>query len=114
MHHLTFEEIAFFKTALERTAHDLEKQVKNLETPPDMGDDVDEFEEEGEEAQEFGVNLGTDELVKTRLQNVREALQKIEKGMYGICEQCGKTIGSDVLRVDPESELCKTCKEQKK
>ena len=34
------------------------------------------------------------------------ALEKIEEGTYGICDECGKQIPPPRLRIAPESTLC--------
>ncbi len=38
------------------------------------------------------------------------ALQRIEDGTYGICEQCGERIGAERLRARPVTTLCIDCK----
>ncbi len=111
---LTKEELSLLKENLEKLERSLALEVKELDKPPDMGSDVDEFEEKGEETEQFGVNLGIEEITKKRLESVRDALEKIRKGMYGVCVSCGQNIEREVLASDPESELCERCKKNKK
>jgi YteA family regulatory protein len=47
-----------------------------------------------------------------RLEKIDNALKRIEKGTYGICEVCGKKIGMERLNAMPETTLCKECKER--
>jgi RNA polymerase-binding transcription factor DksA len=54
--------------------------------------------------------LGEENDLKKRLDEIELALQKIEAGDYGICESCSKNIEEEVLDIDPESVLCKSCK----
>lgn len=42
-------------------------------------------------------------------QNLR-ALERIDEGIYGICENCGEPIGKLRLQAAPRATLCMTCK----
>ena len=41
---------------------------------------------------------------------IREALQRIEEGNFGQCEQCGDDIGTERLNARPVTTLCIECK----
>ena len=41
---------------------------------------------------------------------IREALQRIEDGEFGICESCGDDISVERLRARPVTTLCIECK----
>jgi DnaK suppressor protein len=41
---------------------------------------------------------------------IQEALQRLDKGEYGICEQCGEEIGIGRLKARPVTTLCIACK----
>jgi len=41
---------------------------------------------------------------------IREALQRIEEGNFGQCEQCGDDIGIERLNARPWTTLCIECK----
>jgi len=43
---------------------------------------------------------------------IDEALDRIERGMFGRCEECDDPIGADRLRVRPVTTLCIRCKEE--
>jgi len=45
------------------------------------------------------------------LKLIDEALENIEDGTYGICEECGEPIGKPRLRALPYAVLCLKCKE---
>lgn len=96
--------------------HLLEKvgvQVDALEPAP-----ISEwFEEEGRNlADEAAVAVEMRRLGPLRrdlqqmLDNVRDAIQRWEEGIYGICEHCGGVIGDAVLTICPTSTLCGDCK----
>ena len=95
---------------LEATKADLEVELKKLNEPVNMGDDIDSLDEEEDEATEFSANQGMLLPLKRRYHRVLDALEKIDKGMYGTCETCGKAIEMEILAVDPESRLCKADK----
>jgi len=41
---------------------------------------------------------------------IREALQRIEDGSFGLCEMCGDDIGIERLNARPVTTLCIECK----
>jgi DnaK suppressor protein len=41
---------------------------------------------------------------------IQEALQRLEAGEYGKCEECGEDIGIERLKARPVTTLCITCK----
>ncbi|HOI96440.1 MAG TPA: RNA polymerase-binding protein DksA [Syntrophobacter fumaroxidans] len=41
---------------------------------------------------------------------IREALQRIEDGSFGLCEMCGDDIGIERLDARPVTTLCIDCK----
>ena len=41
---------------------------------------------------------------------IKEALERIEKGTYGICEVCGEEISEARLKARPVTTLCIDCK----
>ncbi|MBS4023503.1 MAG: TraR/DksA C4-type zinc finger protein [Dethiobacter sp.] len=44
------------------------------------------------------------------LKRVHEALEKIEQGEYGVCENCGRVIPEERLDAVPYTEFCVECK----
>lgn len=65
----------------------------------DENDKADQFEE----YEERSATLST---LETRFQAVTKALEKIEKGNYGMCETCGKPIEEDRLGANPAATTC--------
>nr|MBO2494931.1 hypothetical protein [Clostridia bacterium] len=43
------------------------------------------------------------------LSDIRDALQRIERGSYGICLYCGEEIGFERLDAYPTAKLCINC-----
>ncbi|MBF0237103.1 MAG: RNA polymerase-binding protein DksA [SAR324 cluster bacterium] len=46
------------------------------------------------------------------LGKIQEALDRIENGTFGECEECGGPIGSKRLSIRPVTTLCINCKEE--
>jgi DnaK suppressor protein len=44
------------------------------------------------------------------IRKIQAALQRIEDGSYGICEDCGEEIGVPRLKARPVTKLCINCK----
>ena len=95
---------------LQSTKTELEAELKKLNEPVDMGDDIDSFDEETDEATEYSANQGMIVMLKRRYHRVIDALQKIKDGGFGMCEKCGNHIEQEILMIDPESRLCKADK----
>jgi len=108
---LTEKELQDLKEQLEKEAGELEAQLKTVSKAPDFGSDTEtDFSEEADEAEEFSNDLGLQEALKTRLQDIEAALDKMARNEYGKCEKCGMDIELEVLKINPESKLCKMCK----
>ena len=48
------------------------------------------------------------------LQAIEDALERIEKGIYGVCRDCGEPIARARLDAIPWTRVCITCKEKQK
>lgn len=108
------EDIKKLKDKLEEEKATLGKEVAELKVVPDFGSDVDASDEETDESQAYGNQLAIMQTFKERLADIEFALDKMEKGTYGVCEKCGKEISLEVLEASPESRLCQTDKKKEK
>lgn len=99
-----------FKNKLENERKTVEQEIKELEKMPDFGSDIDHFDEETDEAEEYGNAIGIIQALKERLNEINDALDKMASGRYGVCENCGAPISSELLEINPESRLCQNCK----
>ncbi len=50
--------------------------------------------------------------LQRRLDDINRALQKMQKGKYGICERCGKEIPLPRLKILPEARYDVTCEQK--
>ena len=76
----------------------------------DFGDSPGTDNEEADETEELANQLATVSVLEKRLDNIGFALEKIEKGEYGVCESCKNDISLELLQANPESHTCKECK----
>ncbi|MEX0690186.1 MAG: TraR/DksA C4-type zinc finger protein [Candidatus Paceibacterota bacterium] len=97
---------------LEEEKEKIQAQLKSLKKGLDFGNDVDSGDEEADEAEEYSNYIGVEKTLNHRMQDIDKALNKIKEGTYGLCEKCEKRIGIEVLKVAPESILCKDCKKR--
>lgn len=49
------------------------------------------------------------ELTVDELRNVDRALLRLVQRAYGVCERCGRTLGTQRLLAEPEAALCDDC-----
>src|SRR3989454_7118478 len=54
----------------------------------------------------------TRQRLRARLQRVQAALERIARGVYGVCIECGELIAPKRLRAIPEAETCVACQER--
>jgi DnaK suppressor protein len=67
-------------------------------------------EEEATQSMELEKRLALEKKVKENLAEVERALEKFEKGTYGRCDICGKSIDQARLEALPYASMCLSCK----
>ena len=75
----------------------------------DDGASLDESEEFGSEGYSRDFQLGLIENEDEILQNVQEALDRIDNGTYGTCDACDALIPERRLQVMPYAKFCVKC-----
>lgn len=105
---MNLEEI---KTKLLKEKEELELMIESLEKEEkeylyEQVKTPDEEADKYEFKQEYHIQL---ENLKERLGKVNKALERIEKGDYGICEKCHKKIEEARLKIDPATNICRNC-----
>ncbi len=111
--------IQHFKELLDAELSILEKEISGIaRVNPDNKADWEAVEpemntsaaDEGDVAstmQEFANNNATLEQLETRMNEVKSALEKIDEGTYGVCEECEAPIEEDRLEANPAAKTCK-------
>ncbi len=92
-----------------KTLHEEVKRVKEREKEylnDTVGDDIDRAF--GNQQREILFFL--DDHDRQRLDAIEDALDKMDHGKYGLCENCSKKIKKDRLMAIPFAKLCIKCK----
>lgn len=67
-------------------------------------------EEEATETLELEKRLVLENRIRQEMASVEHAMEKIEQGTYGLCDNCGKPIDPERLEALPQASLCMKCK----
>ena len=67
-------------------------------------------EEEATESFELEKRLALEKQIRDQLAEVEHTLHKLEKGTYGLCDNCSQPIALDRLEALPQASLCMNCK----
>lgn len=110
--------LAELKDALLKEKEALENNLKKIARPVDIkhGDFETSFENIGTdrednttEVEQYADNLPVEITLEKSLQDVLAALERMEKGTYGICENCQQEIDLERLKVNPSAKTCIKC-----
>jgi RNA polymerase-binding transcription factor DksA len=101
-------QISTRKAQLERRLVELGARLEAIEEELESHNDPDwselAVEREGDEVLE-----ATGEAGQIEIRQIRNALQRIEVGDYGICVRCGEDIAEARLDAIPWTPLCRSC-----
>lgn len=118
---MTKENLEKIKSHLMEEKKNLENMLKNFASKnihneedyktnfPKYGDEMDE---NAAEVATFSDNLSLERKLEKNLQDVNDALKRIEDGNYGKCRYCNKEIDEKRLLARPVSGACIECKNQ--
>ncbi|SHJ94806.1 TraR/DksA C4-type zinc finger protein [Paramaledivibacter caminithermalis] len=67
----------------------------------------------GSETFEKEMQFNLEENEKRHLRDIDDAIERIKKGTYGICNSCGKNIEIDRLEIIPYTKICAKCSNEK-
>lgn len=112
-------DIQHFKDLLLKESETLEEQLASIgrKNPDQKGDweavatdldpdNADEFDV-AEDMENFETNKAILNQLEIRLNNVKDALKRIEEGTYGVCRIGGEQIEKDRLEANPAADTCK-------
>ncbi len=105
---------AFLKKARETLLREKHQLLRELEAELKEGREA--GKEEGMDAYDIAseerdreINLILSDRDRDKLQAIEDALERIDAGVYGICEDCGEEIAQERLEVMPFTRLCVSC-----
>lgn len=113
------EFIKKMKAELEKERDRLQAELaqftkKNTHNPDDYDADFPQLgDKEDENANEVAIyseNLTLERTLEKTLRDVKNALERINSGTYGICKYCKQEITKDRLEARPTSSACIECK----
>ncbi|MCK9273632.1 MAG: TraR/DksA C4-type zinc finger protein [Syntrophales bacterium] len=91
---------------IQHAADETLKDLRNHdENPPD-------FYDQATIETDRNINLLLRELDRQSVQEMDEAIQRIQKGTFGRCKACNKQISAGRLKANPMATLCINCKKK--
>lgn len=106
-------QIKFFKKLLEQRKSALLNGV--TDTVVEMNDDDETFPDPNDRASlesDRNFTLRIRDRERKLISKIDKAMQRIEDGSFGICEECGCEISARRLEARPVTTLCIECKEE--
>jgi len=106
-------EIEFYKEILIKRKNELEKILLSISheireiNKCEVKDEADLAVTSMDSGREYQIYLKQ----KKELEEINEALKKIEEGTYGICEMCEEKIQEERLKIKPFAKYCIICRE---
>ncbi len=111
---LTAKNKEYFRQLLTKILEGLITKTKNnsvselsegSEQPPD-------FSDQASMESDMDYNIHMKERDRNLISKIESALERIEEGTYGICEECGKAISLKRLKARPVTTRCIACKKK--
>ena len=110
---LSKEQLEFFKNLLNQQLEELLNGV--TKTVSDMSDDNENMPDPSDRAtleSDRNFTLRIRDRERKLIGKIKDALERIEMGTYGICESCEEDISEGRLRARPVTTLCIECKKK--
>jgi DnaK suppressor protein len=113
---LTPEFLAESKKNLLKDKEHLENEIQRLTKPSLASEHATTYTEIGSgedenasEIEEYTDNLAVEQNLEKQLKETTDALERIEQGVYGKCQQCGDKISPERLVAYPSAKNCINC-----
>lgn len=119
MAHISGAELDELRAALDAELASLEEELSSHgRTIPESGDwqgttgglvgEEADPNDAADQMEELATNVPLVEELEKRYKEVASALQNIEEGTYGVCEECDEAIPVKRLRANPAARTCVT------
>ena len=102
------------KELLEELAHTMKSSVSTTirESTGDISSYSYHMADQGTDEYQYEATIQFASTEGRYLYHIEEALNRIEDGSYGKCDECGGKISMERLRALPHARLCIECKEK--
>jgi len=94
------------KAEIEKILNSLSSEIKDI-NKCEINDEADFAAASMDSGRDYQIYLNQ----KRELEEINEALKKIEEGTYGICEMCEDPIQEERLKIKPYAKYCIICRE---
>lgn len=105
------EQLDYFRHKLEAMSQDLLQEAEK--TIHEMNDSTENYPDPTDRASaesDRSFELRIRDRERKLLAKIREAIERIDEGSYGICEECGDEISDKRLEARPVTTQCIECK----
>jgi len=105
-YHLYKEMLLMRKTEIEKILNSLSNEIKDI-NKCEINDEADFAAASMDSGRDYQIYVNQ----KKELEEINEALKKINEGRYGICEMCEEPIQEERLKIKPFAKYCIICRE---
>ena len=103
----------YFTNLLNKQLNELLKKEKDTPVTSVVGvsEQAPDFTDQATFESDMDLNIHMKERENKLIFKIKEALERIENGTYGICDICGEAITETRLKARPVTTVCITCKQ---
>jgi len=108
------EKIQFIRNALVKKMEELWSSADNTisKMKNTEGKFADPFDQAAIETNKF-VELACRDRERELILDIKETIMRIDRGLFGICDHCGRVIHKKRLLIEPMSKLCVECQQKR-
>lgn len=108
---LTTQKKEYFRRLLNRQLENLMAEARSsVGSITETSDPSSDFTDLATLESDMDLNMHMKERHHKLILKIKDALDRLEEGTYGICEECGKEISKARLKARPVTTMCITCK----
>ena len=110
---MTKKKLTAFKKMLNQRLDELLDQAnETVENMSDRNDNLPDPSDRATLESDRNFTLRIRDRERKLIGKIKDALERIENGTYGICEECGEDISEARLKARPVTTLCIDCKKR--
>ena len=105
-----------FQKVLEHERERLTSEINRLSEQDVVSDNLgysNHMADDATEAFEQAKGVALRQHMEDKLLQVSDALERVKRGTYGVCQSCGQPIGAERLEVLPHASLCVDCQQKR-